>query len=147
MLFRSKTLFYHTLENAASTLGLLNDLPDIRRAFYLYEDFKEMANDQHFLKFKNPTKEYHNYLLSINQDPDKIMAHMYTWHMGDLFGGQMIKKIIPGSHRALEFSDAKTLMTNIREKINDSMAEEANIAFDWAIRMMRDYDKDLGAVT
>ena len=138
-----KTLFYHTLENAASTLGLLNDLPDIRRAFYLYEDFKEMANDQHFLKFKNSTKEYHNYLLSINQDPNKIMAHLYTWHMGDLFGGQMIKEIIPAPHRSLEFNDPKTLMTNIRAKLNDDLAEEANVAFAWAIRMLREYDSSL----
>ena len=73
-----------------------------------------------------------------------IMAHLYTWHMGDMFGGQMIKKIVPGAHRNLEFADARTLMTNIRAKLDDSMGDEANVAFDWAIRMMRDYDSSLG---
>ena len=72
------------------------------------------------------------------------MAHLYTWHMGDLFGGQMIKKIVPGKHRSLEFADSKTLMTNIRAKLDDSMADEANVAFSWAIKMMREYDKSLG---
>jgi heme oxygenase len=60
--------------------------------------------------------------------------------MGDMFGGQMIKQIVPGPHRNLEFEDARTLMTNIRAKLDDSMADEANVAFAWAIRMMEDYD-------
>ena len=71
------------------------------------------------------------------------MAHLYTWHMGDMFGGQMIKKIVPGSHRALEFEDTKTLMTNIRAKLDDSMGDEANIAFEWAIKIMESYDDSL----
>jgi len=72
------------------------------------------------------------------------MAHLYVWHMGDMFGGQMIKKVVPGSHRNLEFQDIPTLMTNIRAKLDDSMADEANVAFDWAIKMMRGYDASLG---
>jgi heme oxygenase len=140
-----KTLFYGTIEGAAGACGLLSDLPDLHRTFYLYLDFVDMRG-------KNTTRpnyrpvviDYHNYLLSISNDPNKIMAHLYTWHMGDMFGGQMIKKIVPGSHRNLEFEDPRTLMTNIRAKLDDSMGEEANVAFDWAIRMMRDYDSSLG---
>ncbi len=139
-----KTLFYGTIEGAAGANRLLGDLPDLRRAFYLYLDFCDMNKDLPRPKYRNVVIDYHNYLLSINKEPEKIMAHLYTWHMGDMFGGQMIKKIVPGSHRALEFADAKTLMTNIRAKLDDSMADEANIAFDWAIRMMRDYDSSLG---
>jgi hypothetical protein len=82
--------------------------------------------------------------MSIANDPNKIMAHLYTWHMGDMFGGQMIKKIVPAAHRNLEFKDVPTLMTNIRAKLDDSMGDEANIAFDWAILMMKDYDASLG---
>jgi len=55
----------------------------------------------------------------------------------------MIKKIVPGSHRNLEFQDADILKANIRAKLDDSMAEEANIAFDWAIRMMETYTDEL----
>jgi heme oxygenase len=64
--------------------------------------------------------------------------------MGDLYGGQMIKKIVPGSHKALEFKEPRTTIEKIRLKLEEDMAYEANRAFDWAIRMMRDYDKDLG---
>jgi hypothetical protein len=32
------------------------------------------------------------------------------------------------------------LKVNIRAKLKDDMADEANIAFDWAIKLLNDYD-------
>jgi heme oxygenase len=139
-----KSLFYGTIEDSAGANGLLNDLPDLRREEYLCVDYNEMNGNNTRHAFRPIVIEYNNYLASIGNDPNKIMAHLYTWHMGDMFGGQMIKKIVPGAHRNLEFEEARTLMTNIRAKLDDSMGEEANVAFDWAIRMMRDYDSSLG---
>lgn len=139
-----KWLFYGAIEGCAGACGLLSDLPDIRRTFYLFMDFQEMNSDNKKYEFRDTVKEYQKYILSIANDPNKIMAHLYTWHMGDMFGGQMIKKIVPGSHRNLEFADVRTLMTNIRAKLDDSMADEANVAFDWAIKMMKDYNASLG---
>lgn len=139
-----KWLFYGAIEGAAGANRLLGDLPDLRRAFYLAMDYAEMNGNNPRHEFRPIVIDYYNYLLSISKDPNKIMAHLYTWHMGDMFGGQMIKKIVPGAHRNLEFEDARTLMTNIRSKLDDSMGDEANVAFDWAIRMMRDYDSSLG---
>jgi hypothetical protein len=139
-----KWLFYGAIEGAAGANRLLNDLPDLRRAFYLFMDYNEMNTERKKHEFRPIAVDYYRYLISIANDPNKIMAHLYTWHMGDMFGGQMIKKIVPGAHRNLEFEDAKTLITNIRAKLDDSMGDEANVAFDWAIRMMRDYDSSLG---
>jgi heme oxygenase len=139
-----KWLFYGAIEGAAGANRLLGDLPDLRRAFYLFMDYNEMNVERKKHEFRPIAIDYYKYLISIANDPNKIMAHLYTWHMGDMFGGQMIKKIVPGAHRNLEFEDARTLITNIRAKLDDSMGDEANIAFDWAIRMMRDYDNSLG---
>jgi len=139
-----KWLFYGAIEGSAGANQLLGDLPDLRRAFYLAMDYQEMNGNNPRHEFRPIVVDYYNYILSISKDPNKIMAHLYTWHMGDMFGGQMIKKIVPGAHRNLEFADARTLMTNIRAKLDDSMGDEANVAFDWAIRMMRDYDSSLG---
>jgi heme oxygenase len=138
-----KWLFYGAIEGAAGANRLLGDLPDLRRAFYLFMDYNEMNTERRKHEFRPVVVDYYNYIISISKDPNKVMAHLYTWHMGDMFGGQMIKKIVPGSHRNLEFEDAATLKTNIRSKLDDSMADEANIAFDWAIRMMREYDSSL----
>jgi heme oxygenase len=139
-----KWLFYGAIEGAAGANQLLGDLPDLRRTFYLFMDYNEMNTDSKKHQFRPVVVDYYKYLISIAKEPDKIMAHLYTWHMGDMFGGQMIKKIVPGAHRNLEFADPRTLMTNIRAKLDDSMGDEANVAFDWAIRMMRDYDSSLG---
>jgi heme oxygenase len=139
-----KWLFYGAIEGAAGANRLLGDLPDLRRAFYLFMDYNEMNTERKKHEFRPVVIDYYNYLISIANDPNKVMAHLYTWHMGDMFGGQMIKKIVPGAHRNLEFEDSKTLITNIRAKLDDSMGDEANVAFDWAIRMMRDYDNSLG---
>jgi len=139
-----KWLFYGAIEGAAGANQLLGDLPDLRRTFYLFMDYNEMNTDRKKHEFRPVVVDYYKYLISIAKEPNKIIAHLYTWHMGDMFGGQMIKKIVPGAHRNLEFEDPRTLMTNIRAKLDDSMGDEANVAFDWAIRMMRDYDSSLG---
>jgi heme oxygenase len=68
------------------------------------------------------------------------MAHLYVWHMGDLYGGQMIKRLIPGSHLALDFENKDQLISAFRSKLDDSMADEANSAFDWAIKLLQEYD-------
>jgi heme oxygenase len=139
-----KWLFYGAIEGAAGANRLLGDLPDLRRAFYQAMDYAEMNGNNPRHEFRPIVVDYYNYILSISKDPNKIMAHLYTWHMGDMFGGQMIKKIVPGPHRNVEVEEANTVKTNIRAKLDDSMGEEANVAFEWAIRMMRDYDASLG---
>jgi len=60
--------------------------------------------------------------------------------MGDLFGGQMIKKLVDEPHSSLDFLDPPVLIAAMRGKLSDDMAEEANIAFDWAIRILNEYD-------
>ena len=139
-----KSLFYNAIEGAAGANRLLGDLPDLRRALYLWQDFNDLwDNNQPRPEFRPVVVDYYNYLLSISKDPIKVMAHLYTWHMGDMFGGQMIKKIVPGPHRNLEFIDAKTLKEKIREKLTDDMGPEAIVAFEWAIRMMDSYNEEL----
>lgn len=137
-----KTLFYGTIEGAAGALGLLRDLPDIRRNFYLWQDVQAVYRGPR-LQYRQVVKDYHNYLMSISKDPDKITAHLYVWHLGDLFGGQMIRRMIPGRHYALTFKDPEILIRNLRMMATDDKAEEAIVAFDWAIKMMRDYDTSL----
>ena len=133
-----KTLFYNVIERCASVTGLLADLPGIDRTFLLYQDYKEMTQGSHNHSYKQSTLDYYNYVLGLHEDKDKVMAHLYVWHMGDLFGGQMIKKIINAPHRALDFKDPDLLKQTIRSKLNDNMAPEARVAFEWAIKIMNE---------
>lgn len=135
-----KQLFYKEIERAARQAGLLDLLPGIERAELMMEDYREMiGSTPKYNTYKAVTKDYVIYLQKLN-DPTKIMAHLYTWHMGDMFGGQMIKKVIVAPHRHLDFDNATELKTTIRSMLTDEMADEANIAFEWAIKILNEYD-------
>lgn len=134
-----KCLIYNAIEGTAGACGLLEDLPDIRRAHYLYQDCQEMKPG-HNIAYRQTAIDYHTYILQLMPDEKKVLAHLYVWHLGDLYGGQMIKKIVNAPHRALDFKDTPTLMTNFRAKLDDSLADEANVAFEWAIKLMESYD-------
>lgn len=140
-----KHLIYNAIEGVSGACGILKDFPkDIFKTHNLYLDYKQMTGGEIKHTYRTVTVEYYKYLLNLFPNSEKITAHLYTWHMGDLYGGQMIKKIVPGPHTALEFKDAENLKSLIREKLNDNMANEANCAFDWAIKIMKDYDNSLG---
>jgi len=76
--------------------------------------------------------------MKISDDENKLFAHIYTRHMGDLSGGQMIRKRVPGEGRLYQFEDPDTLKTAIRSKLDDSMADEAKICFDFATRTFQE---------
>jgi heme oxygenase len=56
--------------------------------------------------------------------------------MGDLSGGQVIAKKVPGSGRFYQFENAELLKTKIREELTDDLGDEAKVAFQWAIKLM-----------
>ena len=66
------------------------------------------------------------------------MAHIYTRHMGDLSGGQMIRKKIPGKGKLYDFQDPDGLKKAIRERLNDDMADEAKICFEFATKLFQE---------
>lgn len=125
---------YEILEVCAMPHGLLNGIPEIRRAPAILADYMELHNDQD----PEPTilpvvDEYIKYILSIKDDPKKLMAHIYVRHMGDLSGGQMIAKRVPGSGKYYQFGDdPEKIKEVIRTKLDDSLAEEAKVCFQFA---------------
>lgn len=137
-----KSNFYASIETVARDAGLTVDMLEIERALKLYQDAKEMTNGN-YPKLRPETIAYSRYILDLAGQPEKIMAHLYTWHMGDLFGGQMIKKVIKAPDRALTFNDVDGLKAKVRTKLDDSMGAEANVAFEWAIKLMNTYDNEL----
>jgi heme oxygenase len=135
-----KMLWYGAIETKARAEGYTDDLPGIDRAYFLYQDAKELLNGN-FPKFSQEAIDYHRYILDL--PAGKVLGHLYTWHMGDLFGGQMIKKILPPPHRNLDFKNVDELKATMRTKLDDSLGEEANRAFEWAIKIMNSYNDRL----
>jgi len=135
-----KHLWYKEIESAARRSGLLENLSGIERADLIMVDYHEMiAGTANFNTYKEVTKDYVIYLKTLT-DPKKILAHLYTWHMGDMFGGQMIIKIIDAPHKHLKFDNTLELITVIRSMLTDDLADEANVAFSWAIKILQEYD-------
>jgi heme oxygenase len=128
---------YEILEVCAMPHGLLSGLPEIRRAPAILEDYIELWKDE----YGDPTLcpvvyEYINYILSIKDDPKRLMAHIYVRHMGDLSGGQMIAKRVPGSGKYYQFGDnPEAIKEAIRAKLDDSLADEAKVCFDFAAKL------------
>ena len=63
------------------------------------------------------------------------MAHIYVRYLGDLRGGQMIAKKVPGSGKYYQFENPKELAESIYTKLNDDMAEEAKKVFKFATEL------------
>jgi len=138
-------LVYNGIETAARSQGILVNLPDIERTHKIYQDCIELVGPNHNLKWLPVVIEYYQYLLSLNYNAERkhlIKAHLYCRHMGDLYGGQMIAKKVPGKGRFYEFKDADNLKTAIRAELTDDLGDEARLAFEWAIKIMKALNKD-----
>ena len=131
---------YEVLEVMARAQGLLDDFPHVMRSKSILADFRELwPQDEKPPQHTMATKKYLTHMKTIMNGPDKLMAHIYVRHMGDLSGGQMIKKKVPGTGTFYQFDgDVKEIKEAIRSKTNDSMAEEAKICFDYATELFKD---------
>lgn len=133
-------LVYNGIETACNSQGILKNLPDIERAHKIYQDCVELVGPYHNLKWLPETISYYKYLLDLNFDQERrhlIKAHLYCRHMGDLFGGQIIAKKVPGQGRFYQFKDSENLKTAIRAELTDDLGDEAKVAFEWAIKIMK----------
>jgi len=127
----------HPQYNLLETLAMVHNLLDVRIAPKIHADYGELW--QEYEPNQPPllpvVKEYMDHLMTIKDNPDKIMAHLYVRHMGDLSGGQMIAKKVPGSGTMYKFENVKEIKDRIRERCDDSMADEANLCFDFATKL------------
>lgn len=137
-----KSLFYNGIESCAEALGLLKDMPELRVSVKLLDDFRGITNKTQTF-YNVAALDYYRYIMCLYPNRDKILAHLYTWHMGDLHGGQMIKKMLPGPHTHLDFENRTELISKMRSMLDDNLADEANVAFSWAIKIMEEYDHKL----
>lgn len=133
---------YDPIEWYNSRQGFFANLAGLPRLKSIYADFVEL-DDGGYLYLTPATLEYQAYLHKLGNDPERkhlIKAHLYVRHMGDLFGGQIIKKQVAhiSSGKFYEFEDATAMKAAIRAELTDDLGDEARVAFEYAIKMMRD---------
>ena len=133
---------YDPIEWYCQRQGFLVTMPDLPRLKAIYADFQEL-DDGSYCYLTPATLEYQAYLHKLGNDEFRkhlIKAHLYCRHMGDLFGGQIIKKQVAhiSSGKFYDFENADAMKMAIRVTLTDDLADEARVAFEWAIKMMRD---------
>lgn len=122
---------YKALEQRAQDLGLLVGVEDVLRADLILQDAQELGADETVYP---STQEYVAYV----QTADPLLAHIYVRHFADMYGGQLIKKVAPGSCRMYEFTDRSELLAKIRPMLSDDLGEEANKVFEFVLRIFEE---------
>jgi heme oxygenase (biliverdin-producing, ferredoxin) len=134
---------YAALESIAKGEGVLEGIEHVARASSILADMVELETDYNIKRdvelLRPVVAEYVAYVMGL-EETDDILAHIYVRHFGDMYGGQMIKKRNPGSGKMYEFENVDELKTIIRAKLNDDMADEANICFEFAMRLFEELD-------
>jgi heme oxygenase len=148
---KNQLVMYTTLEQYASEAGVFDDMPKLMRGKALLNDVLEMEADKTFNAphLLSSSYEYVNYIESIKDDKDRLFSHVYVRHMGDLSGGQIIKKLVPGPTNLYEFGeDVDGLKNLVRSKLHDGLEKEAKVCFAMVqkfLEELEEYFDDMGS--
>lgn len=130
---------YDIMEALAGALGLLEGLGDIRRKMRIEQDFAELWKHNEPPVIVPSTEEYIMHMKELIGKPRELVAHIYVLYMGDLSGGQLIKRKVPGEGRMYEFDlDVKEVKERIRSMIDDDMADEARWVFASSTKLFQE---------
>lgn len=152
---KNQAYVYSVLEHYADILGIFDgDMINLKRSVPLFEDCLDMEIKRQFANapILPASKKYVDYIEEIQKDKDRLFAHIYVRHMGDLSGGQIIKKLIPGPTNLYEFEgDTEDLKNKIREKLHDGLVDEAKVCFTMVQNFLEELEQyfngtDTGAV-
>lgn len=124
----------------------ISEINDIKRANLILEDIhelEELSPELKVIDFKitDTTNDYINHIKSISNN--QILAHVYVRHFGDMFGGALISKKIPGSGKMYKFNNRSYLIQTVRNMLSDELENEAKKCFDFAIRLFKELENDL----
>ena len=141
-------VYFHYLMNQYFIYSVLENthynLPDSRlaRADAIDADMEE-------LKLQDPipmscydltpsTEEYIQYVKENIHTENQDLAHIYVRYLGDLRGGQMIAKKVPGTGKYYKFEEPRALAESIYTRLDDGMADEAKIVFEFATKQFQE---------
>ena len=133
---------YVELEKWANHNGLFRQTPGLQRAENIHKDYAKLWTKSEKPIITQSTKEYIEHINTITDDPEKLYAHIYVRHLGDLSGGQMIAKKVPAK-RYYDFgANGKEWKRIVKEIINDylnayemNVVPEARLCFEYATRL------------
>ena len=111
---------YAELEKWGHHNGLFRHTTNLPRAEYLHRDYLKLWTDVGMPpEITESTKEYVEHIKTITDEPEKLYAHVYVRHMGDLSGGQMIRKKVPVKRYYDFLGKGKEYKRIVKEIINE----------------------------
>jgi heme oxygenase len=115
--------------------------PALNRSIAVLNDIKELlkASEDESIEITpiQSTLNYTNYLNTLTQE--QLLPHVYLNYLAIMFGGQMMKKNVPGSGKMYEFDgDMREIAGSIRAIQKDEWADEANKALDFNIEIFKE---------
>ena len=119
-------LRYAVLEHTAIKMGVFDTLPDIARTAHMVKDLTTLSCPVY--QKRESTTAYIHHIESLT-NPQDVLAHVYTLHMGDMYGGQILKNLVPSIGTMYEFTNRSELVKIIRKNRTDDMVLEAIIVF------------------
>ena len=140
---------YAELEKWGHHNGLFRHTTNLPRAEYLHRDYLKLWTDVGMPpNITESTKEYVEHIKTITDEPEKLYAHVYVRHMGDLSGGQMISKKVPVK-RYYDFGpNAQEYKRLVKETINNylnvyekNVVVEAKLCFNYATRLFKEMNE------
>jgi len=120
----------HPIYAELERTGLITK-PEVLRAKLVQADLDALGGSTHGLTLS--TVYYTRYLESL--DERARWAHIYVHYLGNMYGGQMIGRRLPGAHSHLLFDDLKGCIAYVRGNLANVSAQEANCAFEWTIKV------------
>jgi heme oxygenase len=102
---------------------------EMNRLNNIDSDITELSSrhDTHIVL--DSTQQYILHLDSLSVE--ERLPHVYLNYMALLFGGQMFKKIVPGSGLFYSFDNPQEIIQSIREIQQDEWADEVSRGFDF----------------
>jgi heme oxygenase len=134
-------LMYRVLEEQARIyISDLSFLDKIKRNGRILRDYEEIATET-APKILPSTFSYIKHIQEELKTENDILSHLYVRHMGDLYGGQILKRLVPGSGRMYEFDgNIEDTKIEFRKKLDISMATEANKCFEMIIKFLEEME-------
>ena len=105
--------------------------PSLARVDKVKEDLLELEYDE--IEYLPTAFEYSEYLLSLTQE--ELLPHIYLNYLALAYGGQMMKRNVPGSGRMYDFENMHEAVGAIRATQKDEWADEVNKGFQFIINI------------
>lgn len=123
---------------------IIDEFPEIQRSLRIADDIVELEHEYDIKWHPNllcdVVDEYRKHVSKLNRNG--LLAHIYVRHFGDMYGGQIIRSRNPGSGKMYDFANVEELKAKVRSMLDDSMADEANKCFEFAMKLFEELDNE-----